>query len=109
MANPNKEKSITADAVGNPLLGTQQTNVADNSALSTGVVAVTYTANDPATSPNQAVTFADGSALAAAEVFEFVDEVEAALSVLQTGVNANVSKINAILDVLEAHGLMADS
>lgn len=98
MANPDVRNTITADGNGNPLLSDQQSNVTD----ATGVVAVTYTANDPTNTPNNAITFATGTALAVDEVYEFVDEVEAALS------NHNI-KINAILDVLEAHGLMADS
>lgn len=53
----------------------------------------TYTANDPGTTANSATTFADGTALVAATVYEAFDEIEA--------------KINAILAALRAHGLIA--
>lgn len=97
MANPSKENSQFADENGKPLLGTRQSLVADATSL-----AITYTANDPATAADGAVTFADGTVLAAATVYEAFDEVEALLS-------SHATKINAILDILEAHGLMSDA
>jgi hypothetical protein len=56
-------------------------------------LAWTYTANDPGTTPNNATTFADGTTLVAATVYEALDEIEA--------------KINAILAVMRTHGLIS--
>lgn len=56
-------------------------------------LAWTYTANDPGTTPNSATTFADGTALVAATVYEAFDEIE--------------GKLNAILAALRTHGLIA--
>lgn len=97
MANPNKQDSQFADRYGNPLVGSRQALVADATSI-----ALTYTANDPGTVADGEVTFADGTAVAAATLYEFADEVEAILA-------QHATKINAILDVLEAHGLMADA
>ena len=99
MANPNKSNTQLADKSGDGMIADQQAFVADATATP---VAITYSANDPGTTANGAVTFADGTALVAATMYEFADEVEAALT-------AHSTKINAILDILEAHGLMADS
>ena len=63
-----------APAVGASALGTQLT--------------VTYTTDDPATTPNAAITIADGDAtVVPAEFVEFVDEVEASLNTLATRVD----------------------
>ena len=63
-----------APAVGASALGTQLT--------------VTYTTDDPATTPNAAITIADGDATVdPAEFVEFVDEVESALNTLATRVD----------------------
>ncbi|WP_370372535.1 hypothetical protein [Henriciella pelagia] len=67
------------------VLGPQGSAIAD--------LAWTYSANDPATTPDGAATFADGTALVAAEVYEALDEVE--------------GKINTILAALRTHGLIA--
>ena len=67
MANPKATESQLADRLDNPLIGSQQDNIADATAITGG----------------QSPTEAEHNAL--------------------------VTKINAILDVLEAHGLMADS
>lgn len=99
MANPKKVNTLLADKSGDGLLSDRQALVADATA---SPVTLTYSANDPGTTANGAVTFADGTALVAATMYEFADEVEAALT-------AHSTKINAILDILEAHGLMADS
>lgn len=75
MANPSKSNSQLADANDNPLLGSQQANIAD--------AKVDYAddggANDLDT---------DAKRVAA--------------------MNATNGKINSILDILEAHGLMAE-
>ena len=89
MANPKKWDSQLADANNKPLIGAQQTKVAD--------LTVVYTTDDPGITPNGTLTIADGDAatVTRAEYNELAEEVAA--------------KINAILDVLEAHGLMADA
>ena len=67
------------------VLGPQGSAIAD--------LAWTYTSNDPATTPNNATTFADGTALVAAEIYDALDEIEA--------------KMNAILAAMRTHGLIA--
>ena len=82
MANPIKEKGFTADGNGNPLIADQQTLVADCVDALDGA---TLTGSTLTTSATPTVT-----------------ELEANDSVLG-------GKINAILEILEAHGLMADA
>ena len=67
------------------VVSTQQTLVAD--------LDITFTANTPPPSSTQ--TIADGTVPTVAELGQFAANTEA--------------KLAAILDVLEAHGLMADS
>ena len=71
------------------MIGSQQTLVAD--------LTIAYTTDDPGITPNGTLTIADGDAttVTRAEYNELAEECAA--------------KINAILDVLEAHGLMADA
>lgn len=80
MANPIPEKGLLADKNGKPMIATQQTNVP-----------VVTDALDGA-----ALT---GSALTTSAT-PTVDELEACVGVLG-------GKVNAILAVLEAHGLMS--
>lgn len=89
MANPKKYKSLLADENDNPMITSQQTKVAD--------FTVAYTTDDPGITPDGTLTIADGDAatVTRAEYNELAEETAA--------------KINAILDVLEAHGLMADA
>jgi hypothetical protein len=89
MANPKKWDSQLADINGKALVGSQQTLVGD--------LTIAYTTDDPGITPNGTLTIADGDAttVTRAEYNELAEEVAA--------------KINAILDVLEAHGLMADA
>ena len=89
MANPKKWESQLADVNGKAMIGSQQTLVGD--------FTVAYTTDDPGITPNGTLTIADGDAatVTRAEYNELAEEVAA--------------KINAILDVLEAHGLMADA
>jgi len=174
MANPVNSQSLIADKSGDGLLGDRQSNVADAavtlatltapavatltatapatlSAGTTALLTVTWTANDPGGTPNGIITIADGTALVAAEVMEFLEEYEgnaitlkaladeliadhatfkaladelitdhATMVTLQnelvadhavtiTDLTTMATKINAILDVLEAHGLMTAS
>lgn len=89
MANPKQWDAQLADANDKPMIGSQQTLVAD--------FTVAYTTDDPGITPDGTLTIADGDAatVTRAEYNELAEEVAA--------------KINAILDVLEAHGLMADA
>lgn len=87
MANPNKHDTQLADSSQNGMIGAQQSNVAD--------LTIVYTTDDPGITPDSSITIADGDLFPAAEGIAALEEV--------------VAKINAILDVLEAHGLMADS
>lgn len=80
MANPINEKGLVADKNGNPMIADRQTNVP-----------VVVDALDGA-----ALT---GSTLTTSAT-PTVDELEACVGVLG-------GKVNAILAVLEAHGLMA--
>ena len=54
-------------------------------------------------------TIALASALTDLEVGQFVANVEAELALLKTDMANKTTKINSLLDVLEAHGLMAAS
>ena len=87
MANPAKEKSQLADASGNALIAAQQSNIADYT--------FAFTTDDPGITAGDSITIADGDAVTNAELFEICVDLAA--------------KLNAALDVLEAHGLMADS
>lgn len=87
MANPSKGNSQMADSVGNPLIGDRQANLAD--------LVITYTTDDPGVTPDSAIAIADGDLFPAAEGLIALEEV--------------VAKVNAILDILEAHGFMTES
>lgn len=82
MANPTKSNSQLADRNGAPLIGTAQTLVAD-----------CVDALDGATLTGSTLT---------TSATPTVDELEACVGVLG-------GKVNAILDILEAHGLMKDA
>lgn len=82
MANPNKGDAQLADATDNPLIGPAQTLIAD-----------CVDALDGATLTGSTLTTSSTPT---------VDELEANDGVLG-------GKINAILDILEAHGLMKDA
>lgn len=80
MANPIPEAGIVSDKYGRPLLATRQSNVP-----------VVVDALDGATLTGDTLT---------TSVTPTVDELEACVGVLG-------GKVNAILAVLEAHGLMS--
>jgi len=67
--------------------GTQATKIAD--------LAITYTANDPSITPNNAITVADGSSPSVGELLEFCEELKA--------------KVHAVIDALEGVGITASS
>jgi hypothetical protein len=85
MANPSNEKGLMADKASNPILSDQQTNVADYT--------ITWTANEP--TAGSTATIADGAAPTVVETGQAIADLTA--------------KVNAMLAVLEAHGLMADA
>ena len=58
-------------------------------------IVITYTANDPSITPNQAVTVADGDAPTVVELLELCEEL--------------IANQNALIDVLQGAGLMAAS
>ena len=87
MANPSKSVSQLADPTDKPLIGSQQSKLAD--------LVITYTTDDPSVTPNSAIAIADGDLFPAAEGLIALEEI--------------VAKINAIIDVLEEHGLSADA
>lgn len=58
-------------------------------------IAITYSSNDPSITPDQAVTVADGSAATVAELLELCEEL--------------ISNQNAIIDALQAYGIVATS
>lgn len=80
MANPTKENSQLSDRNGSPLIGTRQTNVP-----------VVVDALDGATLTGSTLT---------TSATPTVDELEACVGVLG-------GKVNAIIAILEAHGLMS--
>ncbi len=82
MANPVKSNALVADRNGRAMLGSAQTLVAD-----------CVDALDGATLTGSTLT---------TSATPTVDELEACVGVLG-------GKINAILDILEAHGLMKDA
>lgn len=81
MTNPIREKGLVADKNSNPMLTDQQANVA-----------VVVDALDGATLTGSTLT---------TSATPTVDELEACVGVLG-------GKVNAILAILDAHGLMAD-
>ena len=87
MANPKKGDALFADASGDPLLADAQTLIAD--------LSITYTTDDPGLTAGSALTVADGDTPTVAELLQGVHDIHA--------------KVNGILDILEAHGLMKDA
>lgn len=107
MANPKKWAALTADGGGKPLLSTQQALVADLGAATATNLAITFSANGPTAADTQ--TVADGAAPTVAETGQFMANVEDFQAEVVADLATIRTKINAILDVLEAHGLMADA
>lgn len=85
MANPSKQNAVLSDSKGKALLGDRQSNVATYD--------ITWTANEP--TAGSTITIADGDIPTVAELGQVTADLTA--------------KVNAILAVLEAHGLQADS
>jgi hypothetical protein len=85
MANPKRSQSMFADKNSKPLLSTQQTNVPTYD--------ITWTANEP--TAGDTATIADGDTPTVAETGQAIADLTA--------------KVNALIAILEAHGLAADS
>jgi len=92
MANPTKMSSQMADSSGDPLLGERQANVADPGAI-TGITAA----------------LAAQAVAVLSEAATDLDDAYASLALLEDEVTAMRVTVVAILDVLEAHGLMTET
>lgn len=87
-SNPNKADAQLADATGDPIIGQAADHFAD--------LALAYTTDDPGQTAADTITIADGdSGLVEAEVEQALLDI--------------ITKINAIIAVLEVHGLMKDA
>lgn len=91
MANPAKDKTQLADASGDGMIADQQALVADPGAITA------YTAH------------ASGGVTVTSNAATDLDTTAAALATLEDEVTAMRVTVVAILDILEAHGLMADA
>ena len=95
------------------VVSTQQTNVIDVAAAtaSNPTAPTAYSAHTSGSTPvtSNAATDLDTTAAALATLVTEVTTYETAISALIVDVALMRTAINAILDVLEAHGLMADA
>ena len=82
LSNPSKSDAQLADSADNPMIGSQQTTIAE---LTDSLDGATFTGDTLTTSATPTV-----------------DELEAAVGALG-------GKVNAILQAMAAHGLIADS
>ena len=107
MANLNNQDSQLADGAGNGLIGTRQALVADAASATAVPLVITYTANTPTPAATQ--TIADGTVPTVAELGQYTANQELVITALVADVALLRTACNAALDVLEAHGLMADA
>jgi hypothetical protein len=91
MANPRKDVALVADKSGDPVLSDRQANVADHA------TPAAYSAH------------ASGAVAVVSNAATDLDTTAAALEALRDEAATIVLKMNAILDVLEEHGLMTAS
>ena len=89
------------------VVGTQKALVADAAASTAVPIVMTWTANEPTAADAQ--TIADGTVPTVAELGQFVRNMEDFMEEVLVDLNLHRTAINAALDVLEAHGLMADA
>lgn len=89
------------------VVSTQQSNVADAAASTAVPIVMTWSANEP--TPADAQTIADGTVPTVAELGQFVRNMEDFMEEVKVDLDAHKVKIDALLAVLEAHGLMADA
>ena len=107
MANPIKQNSQLADGNDKPLIGNQQALVADAAAATAVPLVITYTANAPTPAATQ--TIADGTIPTVAELGQYTANQELVITALTADVALIRTALNSALDVLEAHGFMADA
>ncbi len=100
-----------ADAIGAPLIGLRQSNVADPAAVTSSAsgIAITYTTDDPGITPDGTITIADGDLFPAAEGLIALEETSDQLNKLNADVVAIHAAVVSILNVLEEHGFMTAS
>jgi len=88
MTQPKKAKSKLADSSGFAQIGDRGSAITAHSFV--------YTTDDPGLTAASATTIADGDGtLVTAEVLQLATDLSA--------------KVNAIIDILESHGLIADN
>jgi len=107
MANPKASRAMMADDNSNQMITSQQSLVADAAAVTAIPVVVTFSANTPA--PGDTQTIADGTVPTVAELGQWVANSEDFMAQVAADLAELRTQLNAALDVIEAHGLMADS
>lgn len=107
MANPIDAVSQLADGSDNALIGSQQAKVTDAAVATAVPLVITYTANTPTPAATQ--TIADGTVPTVAELGQYTANQELVITALTADVALIRTALNAALDVLEEHGLMADA
>ena len=89
------------------VISDQQALVADAAAVTAIPVVVTFTANTP--TPADTQTIADGTVPTVAELGQWVANSEEFMAQAAADLAELRTQLNAALDVLESHGLMADA
>lgn len=113
MANPIPEKGLVADKSGKPLLSDRQAFVADPPAITATAIAAAIPAAAPAGGTGAAAGAWDTAANRDAAITTINDlrahavEMDLDYEALLADVTSIRAKLVAVLDVLEAHGLMA--
>lgn len=116
MANPIKEKGLVADKNGKPMIATQQALVADPAALTATAIAAAVPSAVATTAVTQTTPYgyagaAQGDAVATTinSLITHTVELDLDYEAMLVDVAALRTKIIAILDILEEHGLMASA
>ena len=128
MAQPNAQNSQLADSSDNPLIADQGAAVTAAAAATVAAASdtavpldITYSANAP--TPSDTQTIADGTVPTVAELGQFTANVEdfqaqvnvdiadhvVQIAALATDVALIRTALNACIERLEAHGLIADN
>lgn len=116
MANPINEQGLLSDKNGNPIISTQQALVADPSALTSTAIAAAVPSAVATTAVTQTTPYgyasaAQGDAVATTinSLITHAAELDLDYEALLVDVTSIRTQLVAILNVLEAHGLMADA
>ena len=116
MTNPIREKGLVADKNSKPLLTTQQTLVSDPASLTATSIAAAVPSAVATTAVTQTTPFgysgsAQGDAVTTTinNLVTHAAEMDLDYEAILVDVTALRTKMIAILDVLENHGLMADA